>query len=73
MKLTKLEIEIARGLYRQMPVKNCHYGRGRGHSESCLINCFDSWQRCVNEMAFVLTQNRKGFDREIFIQRANHL
>ena len=69
--LTELETELARGLYRRMPVESCHSGRGWGHSESCFRSCHSTWSGDVNEMAHVLHLNREGFDREAFIALAN--
>ena len=71
-RLTKLEKAIAQGLYRRMPVEGCHHGRGWGHSETCFRSCYDSWRGDVNEIAHILSQNRKGFDRDEFVKLASN-
>ena len=69
--LTKLEKAIAQAMYRRMPVKSCHSGRGWGHSEACFDTCFSSWRGDVSEIAHVMGQNRKRFDRDAFVKMAN--
>jgi hypothetical protein len=71
MKLTKLEKAIARGMYRRMPVETCHSGRGWGHSEACFHSCHSSWRGDVNELAHVLSLNRKGFGKDAFVLAAS--
>jgi hypothetical protein len=62
------QFNLASALLRQMPVKGCHQGRGRGHHEGCFTNCFDSWQRCVNETAWAIEQTTPKFDRDNWIR-----
>lgn len=61
--LEKTTKAIADGLHRQMPVKEAHTGRGCNHSEECFTTCYDSWERCVNEMATVIFGYTSGNDR----------
>lgn len=57
---------LAESLHRTMPVKGCHSGRGWIHSESCFDLCYDSWLRCVQDVAHSIYLQNKRFNREQF-------
>lgn len=60
-------IALARALHRQMPVSGCHGSRGHMHSEDCYQSCFDSWQRCVQDVAHTLNLTHKDFDTKAWV------
>jgi len=60
-------IALAQELYRHMPVKGCHHGRGARHNETCFASCYDSWEMIVKGIAATCQQQNAQFNRERFL------